>query len=43
VSQLLTLYITPVIYLYLEKLTGSKGEKRALEVASAMASESVQA
>ena len=44
VSQLLTLYITPVIYLYLEKLTSSsKRDKRDLEVASALAQESVKA
>jgi hydrophobe/amphiphile efflux-1 (HAE1) family protein len=37
VSQLLTLYITPVIYLYLDKVNStSKSEKRQQEIAAAM-------
>ena len=28
VSQLLTIYITPVIYLYLEKLTSGRGSRK---------------
>ena len=31
VSQLLTLYITPVIYLYLERLTGGRSKKHSSE------------